>query len=204
MHLPPVLLRFDHAPWLGAALCAALVGCADDLEPADADIVTGGEGKIVTTREADGSYLTTIDATASDAWTAIDFDRGVESTEEDPAWDLAARRFHLKLPVPTTSEGVAVMALGDIGLAEASASASGTWQSDAEGDPALERGDGWYSYDPTTHLVSPRPITYLLRTGDGSLRALRIESYYDSFGTAAKLQVRWRPLRAAQAQGGSR
>lgn len=203
MPLPPVLQRLDHAPLLGAALCAALVGCADDLEPADADIIIGGDGKIVTTREADGSYLTSIDATATDTWTAIDFDRGVESAEDDPAWDLAARRFHLKMPVPATSEGVAVMALGDVGLAEASASASGTWQSDAEGDPALERGDGWYSYDPTTHVVSPRPMTYLLRTGDGALRAFRIESYYDSFGTAAKLQVRWRALRAAQAQGGS-
>lgn len=203
MHLLSVFLRLDHAPLRAAALCAALVGCADDLEPADADIVTGGDGKIVTTRESDGSYLTTIDATATDTWTGLDFDRGVEAAETDPAWDLAARRFHLKLPVPATSDGVAVMALGDLALADASANATGTWLSDAEGDPALERGDGWYSYDPATHVVSPRPITYLLRTGDGALRAFRIESYYDSVGTAAKLQVRWRALRAAQAQGGA-
>lgn len=202
MHFYPALC-LAPAPLFGAALCAALIACAADLEPEDADIVTGGEGKIVTARELDGTYLTSIDATATDTWTALDFDRGAETTEADPAWDLAARRFHLKLPVPAGSEGVAVMALGDLDLTEVSPDAAGTWMSDAEGDPALERGDGWYAYDPTTHVVSPRPITYLLRTGDGALRALRIESYYDSFGTAAKLQVRWRALRAAQAQGGA-
>lgn len=176
--------------------CCALGACADDLAPADDDIALGGDGKVVTERNDDGSYTTRIDATAADAWTALELDRGGEVPPDDPSWDLAARRFHLSLGAGGTSGPAAVMALGDVALGDVQ-SASGDWLLDAEGDPALERGDGWYSYDPATHVVTPRPITYLLRTGEGALRALRIESYYDEAGTAARLRLRWKPVRAA-------
>jgi hypothetical protein len=106
----------------------------------------------------------------------------------------------LRLPVPAGAGGVAVMALGDVALGEVTAAATGEWLADRAGDPALARGDGWYAYDPTTHVVSPRPITWLLRTTEGGLRALRIESYYDEAGTAARLRLRWRPVRAANAE----
>jgi hypothetical protein len=40
-------------------------------------------------------------------------------------------------------------------------------------------GNGWYSYDPATHLITPQPgRTIALRTADGRYAKVRILSYY--------------------------
>lgn len=192
-------------PLLGA-LAATLGACAEDLQPRDDDdgIIGGGDGKVVTARNDDGSYTTVIDATALDAWPALDLDLGVESVAPDDSWDLAAQRFHFRLHEGAAGAGGStVMALGDVPLAAVEQAGGGEWLVDLpDGDDenttpdyAFEQGEGWYDYDSASHVLTPFPTTWLLRTGEGALRALRIESYYDSAGTAAVLRLRWRLVR---------
>jgi hypothetical protein len=35
----------------------------------------------------------------------------------------------------------------------------------------------WYDYDVTTHVVSPRPAVFVVKTADGQLGAVRILRY---------------------------
>lgn len=190
-----------------AALGWTCGACADDLAPRDDDdgIIGGGDGKVVTVRNDDGSYTSAIDATATDSWASIDLDLGVESIAPDDSWDVGAQRFHFRLHEGAAGAGGAqVMALGDVPLAQVSAPGNGAWLVDAPDGPdenttpdyAFEQGEGWYDYNSATHVLTPFPTTWLLRTGDGALRALRIESYYDTAGTSARFQLRWRPLRS--------
>lgn len=40
-------------------------------------------------------------------------------------------------------------------------------------------GNGWYNYDPSTHLIMPIPgRTIVVRTADGRFAKMRILSYY--------------------------
>jgi hypothetical protein len=203
-------MKRSSPAWPLAALLWTLGACADDLRPRDDDdgILGGGDGKVVTSRNDDGSYTTALDATATDSWTSIDFDLGVESIAPDDSWDVGVQRFHLRLHEGAAGAGGAqVMALGDVPLAQVTAPGGGAWlvdQPDGEDenttpDYAFEQGAGWYDYDPATHVLTPFPTTWLLRTGEGALRALRIESYYDAAGTSGRLRLRWRPLRGADA-----
>jgi HmuY protein len=198
-----------------------IFGCADDIAsqpvpPSDSDDILGEDtSKVTTVRNDDGSYTTVIDSTSTDSWTAFDFDRGVEIVEPgDDSWDVAGQRFHLRLSSGLTgrvSDEVQIMPLGNVELAAVTGDATGTWVTDLpDGDDinelpdyALEQGDGWYDYDPSTHVLTARPVTWLLRTGAGALRALRIESYYDDAGTAAKIKLRWIPLQDSQFKGES-
>jgi HmuY protein len=195
--------------WLSNALLLLTGACVEDLQPRDEDdgIIGGGDGKVITTKDEDGSYRTAFDATATDGWAQLDFDLGVESIAPDESWDLGAQRFHLRLHEGAAGVGGSqVMALGDVPLENVTApSSSGTWLVDQpDGDDenstpdyAFEQGAGWYDYDSATHVLTPYPMTWLLRTGDGALRALRIESYYDTAGTSGRFKLRWRPVRAS-------
>jgi hypothetical protein len=196
---------------IGSAIFAC--GCAADIAPQSAgdDIFTGASGNIITTRNGDGTYTSILDASRSDTWTAIDLDRGGEVTDSsDASWDLAGQRFHLRLNGTLLSGTVQVRSLGDVDLSAAPVPADGPWLEDlVDGDDendlpdyAFEQGDGWYDYDATTHVLTARPITWLVRTGEGALRVVRIESYYDSAGTAARLRMRWKPSQSeAQTTG---
>lgn len=190
----------------GAFGALASIGCADDLSARDEDdgILGGGEGKVQTVRNEDATYTTKLDSYSVTEWTAIDFDLGVEALETEPTWDVSVQRFHFKLNPGGGTAAVQVMELGDVALAKVDGEADGTWLTDQPDgaddnttpDYALEQGEGWYDYDSMTHVLTPRPVTWLLKTGDGALRALRIENYYDDAGNSGRFQLRWRPLRA--------
>lgn len=200
-------MRFYSVAMAMSAL--ALAACADDLKADEDDgILGGGDGKAVTARNEDGTYTTRLDAFAIDTWTNFDFDLGIESIEPDDTWDVAVQRFHLKLHPGEGPSAVQVKALGDVPLARVEGDESGTWLIDEpDGDDentnpdyAFEQGDGWYSYSPMTHVLTPYPKTWLLRTGEGALRAIRIESYYDAAGTSGQFTLRWKPIRSSVTQ----
>ena len=65
---------------------------------------------------------------------------------------------------------------------------------DALPDYAFEQGDGWYSYDPATHVLTPRPLVWAIRATTGGPWALVIDRYYDDAGSSGVFTVRWRPL----------
>jgi hypothetical protein len=180
-----------------AALVAA-AGCADDIEPArEPDRGAPDPASPVgTVRNADGTYTTTVDATSSTAWTWIDLDAGGAVAEDGP-WDVGAQRFHLRV---NGAAGVEIaIATGDFAAITAMPAAG--WRSDVpdrDGDGvdelAFEQDGGWYDYDPASHVLTPRPLVWAIKTGGGHAIKLAIESYYDGVGTAGHFTLRWAPL----------
>ena len=196
-----------HKPTLIALFL--LPACADEIAPADPDAGDPGPAdKVTTMPNGDGSYTSVVDSTSMEAWTVADLESGVEVAADAP-WDVSFQRFHLKLNGGVHGDGgVQVAPLAEVGLDEVTAPPAGGWITDqADGDDenedpdyAFEQGDGWYTYDPVTHVLSPRPITWVLETVEGNFLAIAIEDYYDDAGTAGVLTLRWKPLAAG---GGS-
>lgn len=131
-------------------------------------------------RTVRGRY--TVDARDPDRWVFFDFSRRAAVTDPGPReWDLGLRRFHL---IVNGGEGYAGVAGARV------VPAGGTEplelpRSDYVGTRGrLEREathpvlDEWYDYGFFTHLLTPRPVTYALRTADGRYAAIRIVAYY--------------------------
>jgi hypothetical protein len=53
-------------------------------------------------------------------------------------------------------------------------------------------GDGWYAYDQTSHVLTPRANVYFVRTS-GGVFALRFLSYYDAAGTSGFVKLTFAP-----------
>lgn len=193
----------DLPSLLLAATALTASACAADLQP-EAEPDAGDPapaGKVSTVRNPDGTYTTRVDATAMDGWTRVDVETGVEPSDEG-AWDFAARRFHIKLNGGVSGSAGVEVAPVPGSLADVSAAPSAGWitddadgdDADAEPDYAFAQGDGWYAYDPTTHALSPRPLVWVMRTGDQTMIKLVIEDYYDDAGTSGVFTLRWAPL----------
>lgn len=135
---------------------------------------------------ADGALLVqdtvTLDARDGSAWVYFDLQNGrtVEGTI-DPEWDIAFQRFHVVTNGGDGYPGEAgALALTEPFAAVSEAPAGGyetTRGSLAElpANPALER---WYSYGFFSHVLEPKPETYVIRTRDGRYAKLAVLSYY--------------------------
>lgn len=190
----PVDLDLPLAVVLALLALLALPACAADIRP-EPEVDGGPIGKVSTVTNSDGTFTTRVDATLEDAWTHVDLATGVE-TEASGAWNVAAQRFHLKL-----AEGGEVAplpgALGDVTAIPADG-----WltdlpdgdDEDANPDYAFEQGDGWYAYDVATHVLTPRPLVWVVRTGDATAVKVAIEDYYDDVGSSGVFTLRWAPL----------
>lgn len=181
--------------------CAA--GCADDISPAtpDAAVASGDApvtpaGKVTTTRDsASGTYRTVVDATSMTAWTHADLETGQEAVEAGP-WDLRFQRAHI-----STNTGVSIAALTGttfdaVTAAPTSGYTSDAPDSDGDGVPeyAFDQGEGWYDYDPGTHVLTPKATIYVVKIGAGATLKLAIENYYDAAGTSGWFTLHWGPL----------
>ncbi len=200
-------------PLVPLAALGASGGCAEDIAPAgDDDVVADAgdtpTGKARTTREPDGTYTSIVDAQDAEAWTVVDLETGAEATAGAP-WDLQVQRFHLALNGGVSGDaGVEVVALPDLRLADVAGVPTTGWITDepdgdddnADPDYAFEQGERWYAYDVTSHVLTPRPITWVIRTAEGNHVALEIAAYYDDAGTSGVFTWRWAPL----AEGGAR
>jgi hypothetical protein len=69
---------------------------------------------------------------------------------------------------------------------------------DANGEPdtIFENSLGgqdlwWYDYDGTEHILTARPVIYVVRSGAGNYYKLRILSYYSSTGVSAVYEIHW-------------
>lgn len=114
----------------------------------------------------------TLDVRDGDQWRYIDFDRGLLLVPPDSAgWDLAARRFQLRVPP-----------------AEAVVSPSALPETDAEA--TLPR---WYHYDFLAHLLRPSGEQYRLHTDQGRDVDAEVLGYYCPGPTAGCLTLRYTP-----------
>ncbi len=185
-------------------LPALLMGCAPLLvEDAD-DAVTGDTdpvGEVVVPEPDAGGVITlTVDATSSTQWTLLDLDEGTVAAGGDPdadPWTLAFQRFNVLTNGGVSGdEGVAVAWLADVDAADVTAAdvpAEG-WTSDApdaDGDGKDELAmAAWYSYDGTTHVLTPVAGTWFVRTPAAAVFALTFDDYYDAAGTSGVFSLR--------------
>ncbi|MBI4521907.1 MAG: HmuY family protein [Gemmatimonadetes bacterium] len=141
-----------------------------------------------------GPRLYTVDASSTAAWRYFDFSRAslVESPQPHE-WDLAFRRHHI---IANGGEGFVgnggILDLGEIPFdSVAVAPESGYVPSRAARDtinPAVAR---WYDYSFITHLLTPKPRVYAVRTADGRYAKLAIVSYYCPGALPACLTFRY-------------
>ncbi len=196
---------------ISVVFCAVLLlaaGCAEELAPRDDASVApeGGEGPI--RHEASGSgWISAVDASAEDGWVHLDMD-GLGSTSDaalrgDEAWELAFQRFKIATNSGISGPGdvrVAALRGADFeGLAEAPAAG---WRQDAadgddadvDPDLAFLAPERWYDYNPSTHVLTPADVVYVVQTGAGAFFKVRVLDYYSAAGSPAHLRVEWAPV----------
>lgn len=186
----------------------ALAGCAGDIRPSDfqldgppSDVFTA-TGPVTTFPNADGTFTTIVNATSATEWTHLDFDTRAEATEAGP-WEVRYQRFHMSVNGGVTgATGVEIAPVTGRLFDEVTAAPAGGWLTDApDGDDpdtipdyAFEQGDGWYDYDFERHVLTPRPIVWVVRSPGGATVKLRLDRYYDAVGTPGWITLRWKPL----------
>lgn len=128
-----------------------------------------------------GPRVLTIDATDPDRWVFLDLSRGaVVDRPEARGWDLAFRRFHVLVNGGARFPGDGAVAdLGEVEFEAVTAAPDGGWVQAVAGrdstNPAIAR---WYRYGFTSHLLTPEPRVWAIRTADGRFAKLRFLSYY--------------------------
>jgi hypothetical protein len=122
-----------------------------------------------------GPVLYTVDATAPDAWRHFSFRLG---SVVDPAapggWDLAFRRYAI-----VAGPGSGILDLGEVPFDDVrTVPATGYHANEGGGDPRNKAIAGWYRYGFFSHVLTPRPHVWAVRTADGRYAKLEIAGYY--------------------------
>lgn len=176
--------------------------CTSARETAVGPVAKVSTGEVVVVSEAGGTKTLFVNAVAggtsggaSNPWiyvklstsSRVDLTDSQAFTSTD--WDLALKRSYLH-----TNSGDAGLGLGGaraltkdfdaVTAADAVNLKSEAW---FDGDCNLKQDaiggisttfDGWYSYDTTTSKVTPNALTYVVRTADGALFKLAVQTYY--------------------------
>ncbi|MEM9456737.1 MAG: HmuY family protein [Myxococcota bacterium] len=195
---------------------ALVCACAPDLSAGDGDMDMdmdmeaetetmagdmGGGPQVEHTDEGDGVYLTRVDATSDEDWIYLDLANGAQLEVSDPQadkdWDLGFQRFHIKLNGGASgSAGVEAALLEDTTFDDVKvAPADGYLADQPDGDDDNDQPDyvlqDWYDYNIMTHVLTPTPTIYVVRTADMDHYKFQIEAYYDDAGTSGHMTFRW-------------
>lgn len=127
-----------------------------------------------------GPVVYTVDASAPDRWVFFDFSRGSVVPDPGAGWDLAFNRFNVIVNGGPGFPGEGgALDLGEVPADSVPELPAGGYRGTEAGrdsvHPVLEE---WYTYSFTSHLLTPRPRVYGLRTADGRYARLRFLSYY--------------------------
>jgi len=122
-----------------------------------------------------GPVLYTVDASAPDVWRYFSFRAG--SVVDSPAprgWDLAFRRYSI-----IAGDGVGLRDLGEMRLEDVRAvPVTGYVANEQRGEPRNPAIASWYDYSYFSHVLSPKPRVWAVRTADGRYAKLEIVGYY--------------------------
>jgi hypothetical protein len=189
---------------------ALVCGCAEDLRDAlgdgseGADDHAGAGGPQIDHDDDGDAVITTVDATDDAVWIYLDLETRTQVTVADPlesdAWDLAFQRYDIATNGGVSGPGgVTVAIVEGTDAASVTAVPSGPWLADAaDGDDTNDDPDyamsGWYDYDIMTHVLTPKPVIYVVRSPEGNAFAIQVLDYYDDAGSSGWMQLRWRPL----------
>jgi hypothetical protein len=123
-----------------------------------------------------GPVLYTVDATEADAWRYFSFRLGSVLADERQGWDLAFRRYAI-----ITGQGGGALDLGERRFDDVrTVPADGYVATERAGDPRNPAIAGWYTYGFFSHVLSPKPHVWAVRTADGRYAKLEMVGYYCS------------------------
>jgi hypothetical protein len=122
-----------------------------------------------------GPIVYTVDATAPDVWRYFSFRLG--SVIEAPGargWDLAFRRYSI-----VAGEGVGILDLGETRLDDVrTVPARGYVPNEGRAEPRNPAIASWYRYGFFSHVLTPKPHVWAVRTADGRYAKLEMLGYY--------------------------
>jgi hypothetical protein len=119
-----------------------------------------------------GPILYTVDATAADAWRAFSFRMG--AVLESGSGDLAFRRYSI-----VAGPGAGIRDLGETRFEDVrSVPADGYLGNEGAADPRNPAIASWYAYGFFTHVLTPKPRVWAVRTAEGRYAKLEIVGYY--------------------------
>lgn len=133
------------------------------------------EGRLV------GPELFTVDATAPDRWVFFSFHDGTVVEKPGPRdWDLAFRRFQV---IANGGKGFAgdggIADLGDVPFDRVrTAPEEGYVTNRVRSDTVNAAIADWYDYSFLSHLLSPLPRVYAVRTAEGRYAKMEFVGYY--------------------------
>jgi hypothetical protein len=127
-----------------------------------------------------GPDTVTLDARAGERWTRFDLARRKLAGPMEP-WDLAVKRHRLAVNGGRGLAGLGGVIRLDRPFAEVVEAPADGYQPSRvtpNGDTVNTVLDAWYGYSFFSHLLSPEPATFVLRTHDGRYAKLAILGYY--------------------------
>jgi hypothetical protein len=128
-----------------------------------------------------GPRLVTVDASAEDRWHFFSFEEGTVVESPGPlGWDLAFRRFQVIANGGDGFMGTGGIAdLGEASLEEIRAVPGSGYTGNTAGSDTINAAvQEWYDYSYFSHLLSPKPRVYAVRTADGRYAKLQFVGYY--------------------------
>jgi heme-binding HmuY-like protein len=122
-----------------------------------------------------GPILYTVDARAPDAWQYFSFRLGSVIVSPGPRdWDLAFRRYSI-----VAGDGVGILDLGETRLDDVRAvPATGYVANEGRAEPRNPAIASWYRYGFFSHVLTPKPHVWAVRTADGRYAKLEMLGYY--------------------------
>ena len=166
-------------------LTLLLCACANDLRddfPFDGALP---DGKYLESVDAaDGTTLSTIDATHKESYVYVDLDAKADlpagEALDTNKWDLAFQRFKIISNGGSSGPGaVKVAIVKDRDFASFTQAPADGYQQDASDTVFNGPEGGWYVYDLSKHKLATREdLFYVVQTSEGAFFKLQMKSYY--------------------------
>lgn len=115
----------------------------------------------------------TIDARDPDRWRYFAFARGPLVLPDTAGWDLAFRRFHVRL-----AAGGAALRIDGAAFESVTTAPVAGYLETADRDSVATAFAHWYRYDFLAHLLRPARRTFVVRTAAARYAKLEFLSYY--------------------------
>jgi len=128
-----------------------------------------------------GPRTVTINTSDGDVWRYFDFSRGAVVEAPGPTdWDVAFRRFQIMVNGGAGFTGRAgVLAMSGLALdSVADVPSEGYTMTETARDSVNSAIERWYDYSWTSHLLTPKPAVYAIRTADGRYAKMEFVGYY--------------------------
>jgi len=128
-----------------------------------------------------GPVLYTVDATNPEQWHYFSFHVGsVIENAGAKDWDLAFRRYQIIANGGREFVGGAgIVDLGEVAFADVkTVPDAGYLATEGITDPRNPAIASWYSYSYFSHVLSPKPHVWAVRTADGRYAKIELVSYY--------------------------